>query len=455
MLEKAGRSSTDIRTSYCTQGALHINDLQIGEALSPAIIFDPVCGSSRGHNYKTTIKYADWLASETSTPVEIWIPKSDCDPSEATVPVKKNLPWVFEYFLPTKNGGIHTRLQRSARKLRALAPQSRLAKLILFPCQVFFHWRSVSEIRRAILRALKLEPSVLFFPGADFYSILALQQLADRGKISKNQKIILRLMGVMETAAHLPGIKNSYLHALQLLLNHNLRTMVTGETEKYSAHLERHIKIVVPVTHIPLDKKLLLATDGARQSADESGRITIACLGGARADKGYFEITDHAHRARLKWGRYVHFVIQGMSPENPEYDAEYELHLSRCLNVTVLPSYLDDDDLFSWIRRANAIFLPYSVGTYEQRGSAILFDTLPFGKMIIGRRGTGFGDTIDSYGLGATFEDWETLDRAFKTLVEKKPDYSQQIRSRQTKYLELVKNNLKEVFDAKEVVRIY
>lgn len=387
-------------------------------------------------------------------PAEIWIPKSDCDPNETKVPVKKNLPWVYEYFLPTGNASLHSRLQRLVRHIKHLAPTSKVVRIALSPLFLSFHLLSMRGIRKSLSKALKCEPSSLFLPGADLFSILALHQLAKKGQIRHDQLIVLRLMGVMETSGYLPGSHEMYLNALQLLTAHRLRILITGETEKYATFLERHLKIGVPVTHIPVHESKTAISAPSSLDAEPTSRA-IVCLGGARADKGYFELLEHARRCRLTWGRSMHFYVQRMSPQNPEYDTDYELALARSINVTLLPSYLDDDVLFSWIAQADAVYLPYSSGTYAQRGSAILFDSLPFGKLIIGRRGTGFGDSIDTYGLGVTFHHWASLDEAFEAVMRQNDASRVRLKQRQRQYLDLLTDNLGEVTNGKKIVRIY
>ncbi|MDM0011089.1 hypothetical protein QTH87_01440 [Variovorax sp. J22P168] len=417
------------------------------------IVFDPVCGSARGHNYKTAIKYAEWMIENGQGQPEIWIPESDCDPAETTIPVKKNLPWVYEYFLPTQSRAPHPWLQRFVRRIKHVAPTSKLVRIALSPFFLLFHLVSLRGIRGSLGKALKSEPSLLFMPGADLFSILALHELAKKGLIKPDQLIVVRLMGVMETAGYLPGSHEMYLTALQLLTAHRLRILISGETEKYATFLERQLKINVPVTHIPIHEAKTTVVPASPNSSPTTRNVV--CLGGARADKGYFELFEHAQRCRLTWGRSMHFYVQRMSPQNPEYNLTYELALARSINVTLLPAYLEDDVLFSWIARSDAVYLPYSTGTYAQRGSAILFDSLPFGKLIVGRRGTGFGDSIDSFGLGVTFHDWHSLDRAFETVMQQNDVSRERLKARQLRYLDTLTNNLGDVTNGKNIVRIY
>ena len=107
--------------------------------------------------------------------------------------------------------------------------------------------------------------------------------------------------------------------------------------------------------------------------------------------------------------RNVRLRVQGMHTSNPEYNWEYQAKLASLINVALLPARLTDLELLSEIDTSDLVLLPYSQGTYEQRGSAILFDSLPFGKPIIGMDGTGFGDTIRSGGLGLTYNGYDDL----------------------------------------------
>lgn len=415
-----------------------------------AIIFDPVCGTSKGHNFRTMIKYAEWLKHSLFIESQLWIPDSDCESTNKDLIVKKNIPWVYEYFLPVENKSLFSFSQHLLRSTKGKY-RTKIVRAPTFILSSVTHIIAQKKIETALLKSFKEKTNFLFFPGADLYSILALASLSERKLIPKNLNIIIRLMGVMETAGYFPKSKSALFSALRLILKNHSKVKVTAETEKYATVLAKHLKVVVKVTHIPNDSSHCLP-EGVFQ--DKSIQ-NIVCLGGARSDKGYFELIDFINHARKIFGRHVKFYIQTMSSTNKEYNPQYEMKLAKTLNAILLPSFLSDEDLFGYLFAADVIFLPYSSGTYELRGSAILFDSLGTGKPILGRSNTGFGLTIDIAGLGCTFSDINDFGTALSKLTNLTSIQKDHLYQCQNSYLNKMNENLKEIFDGQNFVRFY
>jgi glycosyltransferase involved in cell wall biosynthesis len=245
---------------------------------------------------------------------------------------------------------------------------------------------------------------------------------------------------------------------MRLLLEEKLNINISAETEKYAAHLEKKLHVEVIVTHIPnvnVSAPINVAPpDVSLLGAQPDAKIAV-CLGGARADKGYLELAYLANYLRSGLGRRLHFVVQAMSSKTEYYSTNYEFEMKTAVNISLLSTFLSNEDLFSWIERSDIVFLPYSQATYNLRGSAILFDAIAHGKLIIGRAGTGFGDTIAHAGLGFTFNDFSSLMHAFQKAVALDAQDLEAIRQNQQQYVAKLENNLKELFNEKDIVRIY
>ena len=414
------------------------------------IIFDPVCGTSKGHNFSTMIKYANWLKRSLDFKSQLWIPESDCKFNDKDIVVRKNIPWVYEYFIPVENNSLFS-LTQQVLKFSKDRSRSKLVRAPVFILSSVTHLIAQKKIENSLLEAFSENTKYLFLPGADLYSILALARLSEKNLIPDNLNIIIRLMGVMETAGYFPKSRSALFSALQLILKNHSKVKVTAETEKYASVLAKHLKVVVTVTHIPNDSDYIKP----RKITPNSETYKLVCLGGARSDKGYFELIDFLNHARKIFGRHVEFYIQTMSPTNKEYNPQYEMKLAKTLNSVLLPSFLSDEDLFSYLFNADIIFLPYSAGTYEYRGSAILFDSLGTGKPILGRSNTGFGMTVDIAGLGKTFCNIDEFGNELSKLINFKDIQSKQIYDYQESYLLKMNENLKDVFDGQDFVRFY
>jgi glycosyltransferase involved in cell wall biosynthesis len=366
------------------------------------IIFDPVCGIERGHNLPTIKKYAKWLKEEFNFASTACVSLNNIKADKDSCLDFEQIPWVYNYWLPTKN-------EIKALRNRKVIQHDHYMDMLT--CGVH-HYYSHIKIKRSLKKTLKMRGKFFFFPGADFYSLSALHSLALEGLVPKDKIIIIRLMGVMETATKIPNARKVFTELLQgikSILGQQVR--ISAETEKYALYLSGLLNIEISVTPIPSDLSNVDAINKRQQNKQLTiDDLIIACLGGARADKGYFEIAVIAEKLlNTKATRNVRFRVQGMHMSNPEYNWEYQAKLASLINVVLLPARLTDLELLTEIDTSDLVLLPYSQGTYEQRGSAILFDSLPFGKPIIGMDGTGFGDTIRNGGLGLTYNGYDDL----------------------------------------------
>lgn len=398
------------------------------------IIFDPVCGLTIGHNLPTIDKYAEWLNQNFGWKSEAWVSTKN-NPSTSYLNFK-TMPWVYGYWL-------HGTLQQELKaKRRRLKNNTILHLLKNSAHHVWAQHHIVSHLQKAVAT----EPAYIFFPGADFYSLLAILSVAK--ELPKNSKTIfvVRLMGVMEWATKLPRapeILNQVIFDIQAILGDRVR--FSAETEKYSHQLGSILNTVVPVSSIPSPAKFEDLT------LRERSYINIACLGGARADKGYFEVLELANKTQEVFnnhhGKEIKFTVQSMNSRNLDFDWKYQSDLARSSNVDLIKPRLSDAELNNEINNADIVLLPYSQGTYASRGSAILFDTLPFGKPLLGTDGTGFGDSIRTGGLGLTYNGTDDYINRLSDIINFSEDKKREIKINQQNYSNKMLSNLKELFN--------
>ncbi len=373
---------------------------------------------------------------------DVWIADFDSELGQTAFGIKSKIPWVFEYFIPTANRGIWPRLgrlmaslARGGRPARLRRGGAMLVALLLFAASEF-------EIRRVLKRALDSAPAMLFLPGADQYSLAALARLLGADSRYAGQSIHIRLMGVMEHESHLRVTRAAYLGYLRQIIASSAKVTISCETEKYAARVAASLHVPIAVTHIPGGPVAPLTAAMPDRYAPAAG-LVLVCVGGARRDKGYFELAELATSLRLAGSLPMTLRVQRMVPGNPEFDPDYDVLLMRCPNVEFLPAFMSDEQLSATLQSADAILLPYDGPTYEFRGSAILFDSLPHGRPILARRGTAFGDTVDSQGFGFTFESPDELNLAALWIHGLSAAELAALGQRQRRYLSRMEANLK------------
>lgn len=399
------------------------------------IIFDPVCGLSIGHNLPTIDKYANWINNEFGYVSEAWVATSKTQTREYLN--FKKIPWVYGYWLHD-----NPKDELKSRK-KGLKNDSILD---ILKNSVHHIW-AFKNIEKSLAKTLHECPSYVFFPGADFYSLLSIWSMAKRRLVPRETILIIRLMGVMEWATKIPRAReiiNQVIFEIKKMLGEQVR--FTAETEKYAFELGCILNSNVLVTSIP-------SPITHKQHAEKSDRgfFNIACLGGARPDKGYFDILQLSHKTQEAFGptnkKKIIFSVQSMNSQNLDYNWNYQAEIARSENIQLLKPRLSDEELSHEIQRADVVLLPYSQGTYASRGSAILFDTLPYGKPILGVGGTGFGDTIKHAGIGLTYNGLDDYVNRLSELINYTPGKLRAIKNNQEEYFNYMIKNLRGCFD--------
>jgi glycosyltransferase involved in cell wall biosynthesis len=378
------------------------------ESRQKLVIVDAVCGKRTGHNLPTLAKYRSFFEERGIEVVATHVASTfHGEPEHCITDLEFNF---APFFDPEMSSSSHRRAKKLARGLGRGIIQESTRFFFAYP---FLHRQAKKSAIRDLVRLLNRYPdTTLFYPGADFYVIWAVRSLARTGAL-KGKHISLRLMGVMETAGYLP-LPQKVLPWLMRDIACTAQDAVvfSAETEKYARVIEGWTQAKVPVTSIP---SFSLSLPANRQKHETRGAVTagtpllLGFLGGARADKGYGELPGIAHRLCAQFGLRVKCLVQTMSPHELYYSKADNEALAKWPNVALLPSNLSDESLMKHIAECDALVLPYSLGTYEFRGSAMLFDALSLGVPVIGRAGTGFGESIDSHGLGRTFSTVDEL----------------------------------------------
>lgn len=399
------------------------------------IIFDPVCGISIGHNLPTINKYARWAANEFGFKSEAWVATKKNEPTEYLS--FRKLSWVYGYWL-------HSNLKEEIKSKKKILRNESILDIARNSTHHILAHRSIKNCLEA---AVNQKPEYVFFPGADFYSLLSILSIAKAVKNNSKTVFIIRLMGVMEWATKLPrarDIVSQVIFDIKNILGERAR--FTAETEKYAYELGAILNTAIKVTSIPSD-----FSNANTVTNKDSLRINIGCVGGARADKGYFDILELSRRASNAFEsspeKNICFTLQSMSPRNLDFNWQYQSDLAKAKNIKLVNSRLSDAELNAQIAQSDIMLLPYSQGTYAARGSAILFDTLPYGIPLLGVEGTGFGDSIRHAGIGLTYNGIDDYVNRLSELVNLSSSNRDHIKSNQANYSKLLLSNLKECFN--------
>jgi len=178
-----------------------------------------------------------------------------------------------------------------------------------------------------------------------------------------------------------------------------LKVDVSAETEGYRALLSEYMQETF-VCEYPPEKNQ--NRKSKKMSQMEKGFV-IGALGSARPDKGFTNLRVLTPRLLAAYGEKIKIITQeGLNPWGLEYDRTLA-ELRSYPKVSVLPSYLPFLEMQEAIDQCDILLMPYDEGTYEYRGSAMLFEAADRGIPMLVPSKTGLGEVIRKFGIGATF----------------------------------------------------
>ena len=258
----------------------------------------------------------------------------------------------------------------------------------------------------------------LCFPSVDFYSLHALAHSVEELKRAGSPTIMLRFIGVMETAASGAYSKpmNVVLALLGRLRNSGIPVKIAAETPRYANHLAVHLDCIVHVAaNIEMREQLPLP---------ESDRFTVICPGSARYDKGFLTLRDIFTRVRrndpdLK----IQFETQLLPDRDLKHQLDYLQRLNAIPGVKTRPSQISAQEIEAMYDNADLVLLPYAADVYEFRGSAVLIEAICSGRHALALEGPAFTDQIRYFGGG-------TVCSSIEDMADKVVEYSKQSPSR-------------------------
>lgn len=337
-------------------------------------IIDPVCAFRFGHAINS-LKYFSDVArkkwNEVFKVASFHLPSSSEGPDD----IERFFDFYYDKLLPIKrlpifrNGVLVTDdngpLQRAEKDL----------------CDFIFLYKVTKN-------------DAIILTNADIYTTLALALLCELYRPEQLPGIYIRFIGVMENAA----TQDRYLlliNRLSQLKSRGYRISISAETPTLSAKLATLMDCQVHTTPYLLPNEMHLPMP-------EADHFAVLCGGSARIDKGFLRLPSIIKKVLDIKGqsRRIEFRVQNLPPEDQLRHLPTVAFLYACPYVELMESTLSFDEIVDTYRQTSLSIMPYDSATYKERGSAILMESIMFGRIVAGQGGTAFSEQILKYNCG-------------------------------------------------------
>jgi hypothetical protein len=251
------------------------------------------------------------------------------------------------------------------------------------------------DLTRLLKRLQVGSADTLCYPSIDFYSLLALAEAIDELKEAGSPKLLIRLIGVMETASTAQYAKplTVALALINRLCEAGLPVRLAAETPRYAEYLAMQLDRPVSVTaNIEMREQSPLP---------EGEHFTVICPGSARYDKGFLNLADLFSSVRQRDPEMrIRFRTQVLPDRDLKHQIDYLIRLYAVPGTTILPSQLPAEELVTMYENADLVLLPYAHDVYQFRGSAVLIEAMLSGRHCLALEGPAFVDQMRYFGAG-------------------------------------------------------
>lgn len=337
------------------------------------IICDPVCVFPYGHNVAAMNNFKQFVGSFFKKVVCL-----GCNKLPHEIAVRFGISLTFDYYyndlMPLPDTNLNSAVFRT-------------------------HEQKAGAAKEDLIRVLKeLEVSgedTICYPSIDFYSLLALAESIEELRQAGNPKLLIRLIGVMETASSGKYSKplNVTVALINRLLEAGLPLRLAAETPHYAEYLAVKLNRPVAVAaNIEMREQVPLP---------KAEHFTVICPGSARYDKGFLDLVDLFSRVRQSDpDMRIRFVTQVLPDRDLKHQIDYLARLYSVPGTTILPSQLSPEDLAKLYESADLVLLPYARDVYEFRGSAVMIEAMMCGRYCLALEGPAFVDQMHYFGSG-------------------------------------------------------
>ena len=389
-------------------------DVSIGQAYAErCLVVDPVCAFDFGHslnalNYFSQLARSHWHRVEAIASYHL--PKANCEDG-----IARFFDFYYDRFIGIKRKDIKYNgfnLPRAIDPLkRAYADYSDL-----------FFYKNIGRNDSIIL------------PNADIYSLLAILTMLDGIAVERAPKLYIRLIGVMEYANYFERDDFSIVvHKLRALRLKGSNIAISAETPTLARLMSERLGCKVWTTPYPLvNCDMLPLPDGG---------FTILCGGSARGDKGFSRLPAIINLVNANTSGLNHFVVQNAPPKEQISHVKTIVELSKIGNVTLLDGVLPFAEIVNAYACTSLSMMPYDPAVYANRGSAILMESIMFGRLVVGQADTAFAEQIMLYNSGETARTDDEFAKAIVRLSSMPKRYlEQQAASARQRYTDDVRS---------------
>ena len=252
------------------------------------------------------------------------------------------------------------------------------------------------------------------FPNADHLTTKTLLNYLRRNFSVNLPSVGLRFINVMENNG-IPKLQNSssLFRFLQRFRSKGFKIDVTAETDGYRAHIGQFVT-GVSVCEYPQN----LEISKKRNDMSKSKLLKLGSLGSARPDKGFSSLGGLIPRLLAFKDKEIEILVQEATQS---WGYEYDTTLASLRNysqIRFLPGYLTHEEMSNSVKECDVLLMPYDIGIYEFRGSAMLFEAADLGIPMLVPSQTGLGEVVRKFGLGATFNGEADVLMALKVLLQ-------------------------------------
>lgn len=253
---------------------------------------------------------------------------------------------------------------------------------------------ATSDADRLLDKHEMTRSDTLLFPSVDFYGVVGLLNALARRSVERRPRVLLRFIGVMETATHNYRDPVSELAArIREARDLGIEMAISAETPRLADSLSELLEIDVittpyPDLHDPLPMPSL-------------GPFVVYCPGAARSDKGFFQLHEIFSAVRKADPTLqIRFIAQTLNPRDGLHQQDYLSKLYAIPGLELLESTISDAEMRQNYRRCGMVLLPYDVEIYRNRGSAAMMEAACFARPLVTMAGTAFSEQVQWYRLG-------------------------------------------------------
>lgn len=337
------------------------------------LICDPVCVFPYGHNVAAMANFKNFVGKYFDEAICL-----GCNRLPAAIADRNAIEPAFEYYY------------NDAMPL----PESDKDDTILRT-----HAQKAAAAKHDLVRLLEQfavsAADTLCYPSIDFYALLALAESIDELRAAGSPTLLIRLIGVMETASSAKYAKplTVALALINRLCEAGLPVKLAAETPRYAEYLAMHLDRPVAVAaNIELREQVPLP---------QGEHFNVICPGSARYDKGFLHLVELFTEVRRRDPEMrIQFRTQILPDRDLKHQMDYLIRLYAIPGTTVLPSQLPAEELATMYEAADLVLLPYAHDVYAFRGSAVLIEALLSGRHCLALDGPAFVDQMRFFGGG-------------------------------------------------------